>query len=283
MGGLYLGDDRFTPVDLDAYCGRLGYDGPREPSLAVLRELHRRHPAAIPFEAVDVFLGRDVAITPAALDAKLLASSGRGGYCFEQNTLFLRALLAMGFAARPLLARSRWRRPSHERVARTHMVVGVRLADGDWLADVGFGACMLTAPLRLGARGAQDTRHEPARLVPANGELRLERLLNGAWTPIFDLSPAPQEFVDIAAANWLIANHPASSFRRHLVVSRTRDDLRHVLVDTRLTVRRAGAAAEHTRLGAGQLEACLRETFGLAVEDRWRPALVALASCPPRD
>ncbi len=281
MGGLFLGDWQLTPVDLDAYCARVGYTGPREPTLATLCQLHRLHPAAIPFESLDVLMGRAVDIAPAAIDAKLL-DARRGGYCFEQNVLFLRVLRTLGFQADAMIARSRWRRPLHELVARTHMAVRVQLDGGHWLADVGFGACMITVPLRMDVHSPQDTRHEPARLRPVQGELRLERLLGDAWAPIYDLVPAPQEFVDIVAANWLIANHPASTFRQHLVASRTRDEVRHVLVDARLTVRRPGVPAEHRELGPDRLEACLRDDFGLPVEASWRPVLAALASRPPR-
>jgi N-hydroxyarylamine O-acetyltransferase len=166
-------------------------------------------------------------------------------------------------------------------VVRTHMAMRVTVEDGEWLADVGFGACMLTTPLRMDQAGVQETRHEPARLRPVNGELRLERLLGDAWAPICDLALAPQEFVDIVGANWLIANHPASSFRHHLVVSRTRDDVRHVLSDTRLTVRRPGAPAGHAELSAQGIERCLAEDFGLPVQDGWRSLLAQVASGRP--
>ncbi len=51
-------------VDLDAYFKRIGYDGPRTPTLETLRALHERHPAAIAFEAIDVMLDRGVDIAP---------------------------------------------------------------------------------------------------------------------------------------------------------------------------------------------------------------------------
>ena len=276
MGGLYLGDFAFAPVDLVAYFARVGYAGSRQPTLETLRELHRLQPASIPFENVDVLAGSGVDLSPAAVDAKLIGAR-RGGYCFELNSLFCRVLSTLGFRVEALIARSRWRRPLCELVARTHMVMRVALDDGDWLADVGFGACMLTAPLRMDQGGVQDTRHEPARLSPVNGELRLERLLGGEWTPICDVALAPQQYVDMAAANWLIANHPASSFRHHLVVSRTMDNVRHVLTDRRLTVRRRGAPAEYAELSAGQIETCLGDVFGLPVREEWRP-IVAVAA-----
>ena len=65
-------------TDLDAYFARIGYDGPRTPSLDVLRALHALHPAAIPFEAIDCLLDRGVDISPAAVDAKLIHRR-RGG------------------------------------------------------------------------------------------------------------------------------------------------------------------------------------------------------------
>ena len=37
-------------IDLDAYLHRIGYTGARTPTLETLREMHLRHPQAIPFE-----------------------------------------------------------------------------------------------------------------------------------------------------------------------------------------------------------------------------------------
>jgi len=266
-----------TGVNLDAYCKRIGYTGPRTPTLSTLREVLRLHPAAIPYDAIDARLGVGIDLAPAAVDAKLIGA-GRGGYCFEQNTLLLRVLLALGFRAEPLSARSRWRRPSNEDVARTHMAVRVRIGERDWLADVGFGSCMLTAPLDMGVQGPQETIHEPARLVAQeDGELRIERLLSGEWQPMYDLMLAPQKPVDLWAANWLISTHPASSFHHNLVISRTSDDIRHVLVNTRLTTRRRGADAEHRELDAAGLERSLVEDFGLPMLESLRPLFAELA------
>jgi N-hydroxyarylamine O-acetyltransferase len=76
-----------TGIDLSAYFARIGYPSPAAPTLAVLRDLHARHPAAIAFEGLDPFLGRPVPIDPAAVQAKLVHGR-RGVYCHEQNALF---------------------------------------------------------------------------------------------------------------------------------------------------------------------------------------------------
>ena len=72
-------NDDVPPVDLGAYFDRIGYHGPAEPTLGVLRQLHELHPAGIPFEAIDVLLDRGVDISPAAVDAQLIERR-RGGY-----------------------------------------------------------------------------------------------------------------------------------------------------------------------------------------------------------
>src|SRR6202040_4441701 len=91
-------------VDPRAYSKRTGYGGPREPNLALLRSLHRLHPSAIAFECLDPLLGRTVAIDVQSLETKLVRMV-RGGYCFEQNGLFLHVLSTL---FTPLAARVRW-------------------------------------------------------------------------------------------------------------------------------------------------------------------------------
>src|SRR5687768_6422913 len=134
-------------IDLDAYFARIGYSGSTEPTLAVLRELHALHPAAIPFEAIDCLLDRGIDISPQAVDAKLIHGR-RGGYCFEQNGLFARVLQALGFEVENLAARVRWNMPPEAPAQpRTHQVLRVPVDGRTYLVDVAFGGCVLTAPL----------------------------------------------------------------------------------------------------------------------------------------
>src|ERR1700693_5745426 len=124
--------------DLDAYLARIGYSGPRRADVATLRAIHGLQPTAIPFENLDPLLGRPVALDLASLQAKLVGGR-RGGYCYELNTLLAAALEALGFLVVRLGARVRWRAPPERPDgARTHMLLRVDLAEGPYLADVGF-------------------------------------------------------------------------------------------------------------------------------------------------
>src|SRR5918993_759721 len=91
---------------LNAYLARIRYTGPREPTLDTLRGIVLGHATSIPFENLDVLLGRGVSLADQDVEQKLVRDR-RGGYCFEQNSLLLRALSALGFAATPLSARVR--------------------------------------------------------------------------------------------------------------------------------------------------------------------------------
>jgi N-hydroxyarylamine O-acetyltransferase len=260
-------------VDLDAYRRRIGYVGPLAATLETLRALQQLHPAAIPFEAIDVLTGRGVDISPQAVDAKLIAA-GRGGYCYEQNGLFKRVLKAIGFEVEGLIARVNWNAPTDAPPRPpSHMALRVTIDGEPWLADVGFGSCVPTAPLRLDSRAPQPTGHETFRLVPAGLELQLEAEIAGRWAPVYRLLPSPMLDTDYELANWYTATHPESHFRHRLIVTRTTPQARHVLAGAKLTVRSADGETERRILDADGIERELADRFLLPVEAGWRPII----------
>src|SRR3954469_382386 len=137
-----------SSIDLDAYLRRIGFAGPARADLATLREVHRLHAMAIPFENLSAFVGEAIALDVAALEAKLVRA-GRGGWCFEHNLLLRHALAAIGFDVGLLAARVRWNVPPHVQTPRSHCLLRVHLEEGDFIADAGFGGQSLTAPLAL--------------------------------------------------------------------------------------------------------------------------------------
>jgi N-hydroxyarylamine O-acetyltransferase len=260
--------------DLQRYFERVGYRGPRAASFEVLQQLHTHHIEAIPFEAIDVLLGRPINLELDVLISKLV-HGGRGGYCFEQNLLFRGVLLALGFNVQSLIARSRWGRPLTEHRPRTHLALRVRCAGADWLADVGSPRGLLSHPVRLDDRSAQPGRLEALRLTPTGPELRLEAEGAQGWLPVYDLVLAPQYDADLMAANWFAATHPTSPFRQALIASRALPDGRLTLLENRLTIRLRGRAPERRRLSADGLILSLAEDFDLGVEPGWAGMIAA--------
>lgn len=250
--------------DLDAYFARIGYGGAATPELATLRALHAAHVAAIPFESLDPLTGRPVHLDLARLQAKLVRSR-RGGYCFEQNHLFRGALQAIGFAVTGLGARVVWMSPPDAPLGpRLHMLLKVDLAEGPYLADVGFGAHLLDAPLRLEAGPEQITPTATYRLQREGDLFALAVRLGDEWRRAYVFDLTPQLASDYAVANWYAATHPDFLFTSMLVVERLTAEARWNLVDTRLTERRRdGQTSERTLASAVELAQALDEVFDL--------------------
>ena len=207
------------------------------------------------------------------------AAPGGGLHCFEHNGLFKRVLTTIGFEVETLAGRVHWMKPPAEPpLPRTHMALRVMIDGEPWLADVGFGGAVPTAPLRVDTTDPQPTAHGRFRLVPFGAGLLVQSRLGERWQSLYELSPEPQLAVDYEVANWFTATHPSSRFRRRLIVARTTPQARHGLLDGRLTVRTPDGRVERRILGPDRIEHALRETFGLPVEPAWRPVIERAAA-----
>ena len=254
-----------SPVssDIEAYFARIGYSGPRQPTLAMLREIVAKHPAAIPFENLDVLLGRVPPLDPGSLYDKLVRQQ-RGGYCFEHNILLMTVLRATGFQVVGLAGRVRAGRPPDTVGPRTHMLLRVELPEGPHFADVGFGSLMPTTPVALEIGREQAAPHATLRLVPAGGELDLEARLGTEWCSLYRFSLQEQETIDYELAHWYTATHPQSLFVGNLVVSRPDRDRRYTLLNNRFTIHHHGGMSERRILqGAEDLRDILSRFFGI--------------------
>ena len=234
-------------IDLEAYFKRIGYDGERKPTLAVLRELHRLHPQAIAFENLDPLLKRPVLLDPASLEAKLVIG-GRGGYCFEQNLLFGHVLRALGFKVREATARVRWSVPPGVTTPRTHALLIVEVEGDSYLVDVGFGGNVATAPLLLKSRDEQTTPHEPFRLVLEDHRVVVEAKLAGTWVTLYATDLAESIPADFELGNWFTSAHPGSIFVNGLLAARADADCRYAFKDNELSVHRLSGGTEKTTL-----------------------------------
>ncbi len=267
-------------VDLDDYFRRVGFRTTPRADQATLESLHALHVDAIPFEALDVLTDRGISLALPAIEEKLVQRR-RGGYCLEQNLLLMNVLQQLGFAVEGLSARVRWMLPDEAPATpRTHVALKVRLGDRQWLADVGFGGSSLPCPLNLETAEVQSTCHESYRLLPRAGGWRVALLRQGQWYPLYDICDDPQSMADYEMMNWFTSAHPDSHFRRDLRVARTTPQYRYTLNNSRFTISSGDQVLEQRDLEAGQLAASLTDTFGLAVEPHWMPALARIAAQP---
>jgi N-hydroxyarylamine O-acetyltransferase len=253
--------------DLDAYLARTGRpDVARTADLATLRRLHEAHLGQIPFENLDVRLGRAGGLDLESLQGKMVRRR-RGGYCFEQNTLFAAVLRALGFAVDTLEARVR---PpgALAPLPRTHMLLAVTANGRRWLTDVGFGGDGPLEPVPLD--GAESVQPGGAYVAAEEaGGVRVLRRRGAAgddgWVDLYAFTLTPALPVDFQVAHHYTSTFPRSPFVNTLTAQRTTAELRQMLRG-RSYVEKRGTAEVRRELGDDQVVALLRDDFGLDVE-----------------
>jgi len=256
-------------MNLDDYFARTGYTGPREPTLGALRDIVLRHACSIPFENLDVLLDRGISLADDAVERKLVTDR-RGGYCFEQNSLIMRVLTALGFAVTPLSARVRLKQPREYTPPRTHLFLRVDIDGVPWLADVGIGGLSPTAPFRLDVlTDEQPNPHEVRRIVSEQGSSGAryfhQAKLGDAWADVYEFTGEEMPAIDRELANWWTSTSRETHFRHNVLVGLARPDgTRFGIMNNTFTHRRGSEVLERTEMTtAEELLAVLAERFGL--------------------
>ncbi|MBR0716854.1 arylamine N-acetyltransferase [Bradyrhizobium liaoningense] len=250
---------------LDDYLTRIGYRGVLTPDLLTLTALHAAHTNAIPFEGMNPLLGRPVLLDLPSVQAKLV-DSRRGGYCFEQNALFRAALEKIGFAVTGLAGRVRWMAPPESPLGpKTHMLLKVDLPEGPYIADVGFGACLLDAPLRLATDVEQRTAMGTFRFEDRDGRFWLYVKQPSGWRTMYVFDLVPQIQSDYELSSYFTATSSVTPFTSTLILERVTADARYKLVNRRLIVEGSGGELRSERAinSADELRQVLHEVFNV--------------------
>lgn len=271
-----------SPDRLSLYLDRLGLERAPPASAEGLATLQAAHRERIPFENLDVRLGRPPAIDSEAVFGKLVTRR-RGGYCFEHNRLFSDMLATLGIPNRPLLARVRLGVAPDETPPRTHVLLLAQIDGAPWIADAGFGGSYVPPlPLRDGAsvRTGDGAAHRLRRIGEAGdpgGEWLLERAGDAGATDGragpqadwqaqygFDLLPVVQ--ADLDQCNHWTATRPATRFTTLHVVSIALPDGFASLTEQALKVHRGGVLHEAVLAGPDDYHRCLAGQFHLDLD-----------------
>ncbi len=255
-----------STIDLDAYFNRIGYAGPRTPTLDVLREIHARHTESIAFENLNPFMRWPVLLDLPSLEQKIV-HGGRGGYCFEHNLLFREVLTQLGFKVTGLAARVLWGAPSDDTITpRGHMLLRVDIGDQPYIADVGFGGPTPTSPLRLAVDVEQSTVHEPYRLLWAGEGFKLQARIAGEWKSLYRFDLVEQFPVDYEVTSYYLSNNPRSHFVMRLMAARAAPGRRYTLRNNSLMVHHLDGPTEQRILtSVAEIQSVLQEIFRLTL------------------
>ena len=224
-----------NPFHLDAYLERIGYNGPLSPSVETLHGLHRAQALSIPFENIDIFLGRPIQLDPTSIVSKIV-EKGRGGYCYELNGLFFTALQHLGFAVTSLAARVFW---GETLMQKSHQLTLVEIEGTRWLADVGFGSNSLIEPIPL-ELDREFPQHLDTFRLKSDTKLGfvLQHKLEDQWRSIYAFSLEKYYPADYRMMNYYNSTSSTTLFTQHIVCALPTDDATIILFDSELKIRR---------------------------------------------
>ncbi|MFD0358131.1 arylamine N-acetyltransferase [Streptomyces sp. NPDC127110] len=235
------------------YLRRLGLTGPGAPSAEGLFALQRAHLERIPYDNVDIHLGRPPGIDP-GLSARRFAE-GRGGYCFHLNGGFAALLEDLGYDVTRHL--SGVEADDGSRVVNGHhLTLTVRVGGAAYWVDAGLGdGPYEPLPLREGAYEQGGFRYALRRLDPLEGEGPGWSYFNPDSTMHrVNFRDAPATTADFEETHTWLSTSPDSSFVRTFAVFRRDADGVDILRGRVLSRRSGGGKVTAERELAGRRE-----------------------------
>jgi N-hydroxyarylamine O-acetyltransferase len=251
-----------TAFDSASYFARIGYTGSTDPTIDTLRLLHLAHLRTVPFENLDISLGREIVCDEERFFHKIVHLR-RGGFCYELNGAFAALLRALGFPVSLLSARVS-REDGSASPEFDHLALKVDL-DETWLADVGFGDSFLE-PLLLRPDIEQEQPTGRFRIA-AVGDTRIvqRQVDDGPWKSQYQFTLASRQLSDFESRCWLQQTSPESHFTRQRICTLPTQDGRITLSDLNL-IRTTGKAREERMLrDKDEWHAALERYFGVTL------------------
>ncbi len=253
---------------LSQYLRRIGLSSPPGRDEDGLKEIHAAQAFAIPFENLEIHLGRTISLKPEDLIEKMLERN-RGGYCFELNGILHLALKALGFIVRPLLVRVLYNLTEPGPYA--HQVLIVTISGQDWIADVGFGGPgpRLPIPMIPDQTFEQFGDHYRLRKDP-DYEWVLQKESRGAFIDLYTIRDQRTLDADIEMSNHFTSTWPGSYFRAQRMCAIHKTWGRITLTDMELTFHRDGRSTSRTLSPGPPYMEALTEHFGLLLETEYK-------------
>jgi len=248
-------------MDVRSCLSRIGYGRSLEPNIETLRALQLSFLLMVPFENLDIHLGKEIVLSSETIFEKIVTMR-RGGVCYERDILFYDLLTALGFRVEILSARMV--KGSSIGPEYDHMVLIVSL-DEPYLLDVGNGH-FLREPLNINSSENSYAEGYFYRVGPHDNTYGLfYRQANREWLPRFYFTSQPRLLSEFESMNIFHQSSPDSLFTRHRIVTIATEEGRKSLSDKRLIIG-TGSEKQWKELDSElEYQLCLRQYFGIEI------------------
>lgn len=249
-------------IELEKYLKRIKFEGEPKADLVTLKKLHLQHLLNIPFENLDIHLGRKIILEPEALYNKIVKNN-RGGFCYEMNELFYEIITLVGFKAKRISARVFGDNgiPGRE---FDHMAIVVNIEGEDWLADVGFGDSFLE-PLKFVPDLDQTLYGKHYKIVKVDGgNYKTVYSEDGKeYKDMYLFSLAPRELAEYDEMCIYQQESPDSHFVKNTVCTLACEEGRITLSGLKLIETKGGVKTETALKDKDEFNKKLKELFGI--------------------
>ncbi len=255
-------------LDVAAYLARIGHDEAAQPDWATLRALQLAHLYTVPFENLDIHLGRPILLEQDRLFQKIVQQR-RGGFCYELNGLFAMLLREIGYTV-TLLAAQFPRDDDLPAPELDHLTLLVQCRDraDPVLADVAAGRGSFPTPLRIDTDEVQRQPEVNAafRVLPEGDGYQVWRQANGSdWEREYRFDLQPRSFAEFQAGCDFHQTSPHSAFTQNRLCTILTPTGRVTLSDNTLITTVHGVRTEDELDDAG-CERVLRDHFGITLD-----------------
>jgi N-hydroxyarylamine O-acetyltransferase len=249
-------------LNVSAYLDRIAYTGPISPTLDVLRNLHRHHMLSVPFENLDIALGRKIVCDEDAFIDKIVERR-RGGFCYELNGAFAGLLRAIGFKVTLLSARVS-RDDGSQGPEFDHLALRLDLEE-PWLADVGFGDSFIE-PLQLRFVAEQHEDGWMYRVVDCGDSFWMERAdRDDIWKRQYSFTLTPRSLDDFADMCRYHQTSAESPFTRKSICSMATLGGRITVAERKLILTRQRTKEERLLTSDEEWRMALKDHFGVVL------------------
>ena len=248
-------------MSVERYLDRIGYSGDRRPTIALLRDLHRSHLLSVPFENLDIRLGKPIVLDQKSFYCKIVENR-RGGYCYELNGCFAWLLKKLGFRVSILSARVASRSGGFS-PEFDHMTLFVRLGER-WLVDVGFGDSF-TEPKQIDNKNAQKDDRYFYKITSRKARMLVSQRpeIDGSWEPQYSFTLRPRKLAEFASRNHWQQTSRKSHFTQGKLISQLTPSGRVTLTDQKLILTRNGRRVDRPVMDSQEFDRLLAKYFRL--------------------
>ncbi|CAN2390717.1 Belongs to the arylamine N-acetyltransferase family [Pristimantis euphronides] len=269
--------DVSSQLNLDTYLQRIGLTefkaSSMKPSLSTLRTIHRHHVLSVPFESLSIHSGEKIIPEIGWLYDKIVLRN-RGGFCFENNGLFLWVLQKLGYKPRVLSGRVNNPLTGVYEPPFAHIMLMVELEGRRWLCDVGFGES-ITEPFLLEPGREEEQDSGVYRLRLEGDEWYMERKVEELWKSLVKFTLEERRYEDFLERCEFYQTDPSSFFVRKCFCTLQVPDGRltymgRQLISTKYT--KGGESVKTTQeLTEEEIPDLLRDKFGIVLSRKLIP------------